>query len=137
VREQRSLAPDRPLFIYFAPGATHAPHLEPDEWRNKYRDQFDAGWDVRREQTFARLKELGVVPPNAELTARPAEIPAWDDMPAVLVPVLSRQMEIYAAFLEHADHRVGRVIDAIQDLGVLDDPLVSYKFVVPPRARGA
>ena len=125
-RQQRSLAPDRPFFMYFAPGATHAPHLVPDEWRNKYRGQFDAGWDVLREQTFARQKELGVVPPNAELTARPAEIPAWDDMPAVLKPVLARQMEIYAAFLEHADHHVGRLIDAIQDLGVLDDTLVYY-----------
>ena len=126
VRQQRSLAPDRPFFMYFAPGATHAPHLVPDGWRNKYRGQFDAGWDVLREQTFARQKELGVVPPDAELTARPAEIPAWDDMPAALKPVLARQMEIYAAFLEHADHHVGRLIDAIQDLGVLDDTLVYY-----------
>ncbi len=126
VRQQKSQAPDRPFFMYFAPGATHAPHLVPDEWRDKYRGQFDEGWDVLREQTFARQKELGVIPPEAELTARPAEIPAWDDMPAVLKPVLARQMEIYAAFLEHADHHVGRVIDAIADLGVLEDTLVYY-----------
>ena len=126
VRQQRSLAPDRPFFMYFAPGATHAPHLVPQEWLEKYRGQFDEGWDVLREQTFARQKELGVIPAEAELTARPAEIPAWDDMPAVLKPVLAKQMEIYAAFLEHADHHVGRVIDAVADLGVLDDTLIYY-----------
>jgi arylsulfatase A-like enzyme len=126
VRQQKSQAADRPFFMYFAPGATHAPHLVPDEWRDKYRGKFDAGWDVQREETFARQKELGVIPPETELTARPAEIPAWDDMPAVLKPVLARQMEIYAAFLEHADHHVGRVIDAVADLGVLEDTLVYY-----------
>ncbi len=126
VRQQKSLAPDKPFFLYFAPGATHAPHLVPDEWRDKYVGQFDAGWDVLREQTFARQKELGVIPADAELTARPDEIPAWDDMPEVLKPILARQMEIYAAFLEHADHHVGRVVDAIADLGELENTLVYY-----------
>jgi arylsulfatase A-like enzyme len=126
VRQQHSMAPDRPFFLYLAPGATHAPHLVPDEWREKYKGQFDAGWDVIREQTFARQKELGVIPPEAELTARPDEIPAWDEMPEILKPVLAVQMEIYAAFLEHADHHVGRVIDAIEDLGELDNTLVYY-----------
>jgi len=126
VRQQRSMASDRPFFLYFAPGATHAPHLVPVEWTEKYRGKFDQGWDAVREQTFARQKELGVIPPDAELTARPAEIPAWDDMSDVLKPVLARQMEIYAAFLEHADHHVGRLVDALEDLGVLDDTLVYY-----------
>jgi len=126
VRQQKSLAPDRPFFMYFAPGATHAPHLVPVEWLDRYRGQFDAGWDVLREQTFARQKELGVIPQDAELTPRPVEIPAWDDMPEALKPVLCRQMEVYAAFLEHADHHVGRVVDAVADLGLLDDTLVYY-----------
>jgi arylsulfatase A-like enzyme len=126
VRQQKSLAPERPFFLYLAPGATHAPHLVPDEWIDRYKGQFDAGWDVLREETFARQKELGVIPPEAELTARPEEIPAWDDMPEVLKPVLARQMEVYAAFLEHADHHVGRVIDTLEDLGVLDNTLVYY-----------
>src|SRR3954447_21437941 len=126
VRQQHSLAADRPFFLYFAPGATHAPHLVPEDWRDKYAGQFDQGWDALREETFTRQKELGVIPPEAELTQRPAEIPAWDDMPEVLKPILAKQMEIYAAFLEHADHHVGRVIDAVADLGLLEDTLVYY-----------
>ena len=98
----------------------------PKEWPDKYRGQFDDGWDVQRERTFARQKELGVIPGDAELTARHAEIPAWDDMPVELKPVLARQMEVYAGFLEHTDHHVGRVIDAIDDLGVMDDTIIYY-----------
>jgi arylsulfatase A-like enzyme len=107
-------------------GATHAPHHVPGEWGDKYRGHFDAGWDALREQTFARQKELGVIPPEAQLTARPAEIPAWDDMPANLRPILARQMEVYAGFLEHTDHHVGRLIDVLADLGILDDTLIYY-----------
>jgi arylsulfatase len=126
VREQRSLAPDRPFFLYFAPGATHAPHHVPPEWAEKYKGRFDQGWDSLREEMLARQKELGVVPPETELTPRPKEIPAWDEMPAELKPVLSRQMEIYAGFLEHVDHHVGRLVDTLEDLGVLEDTLVYY-----------
>ncbi|ETW21116.1 hypothetical protein MGAST_27975 [Mycobacterium gastri 'Wayne'] len=126
VRQQKALTPDKPFFMYFAPGATHAPHHVPKQWSDKYTGKFEEGWDVLREQIFARQKELGVIPENAELTKRHAEIPAWDDMPADLKPVLARQMEIYAGFLEQTDHEVGRVIDAIGDLGVLDDTLVFY-----------
>ena len=118
--------PDKPFFVYFAPGATHAPHHVPKEWADKYRGQFDDGWDVLRETTLARQKELGVVPTDTELTARHAEIPAWDDMPAELKPVLERQMEVYAGFLEHTDHHVGRLVDAIEDLGILDDTIIYY-----------
>jgi arylsulfatase len=126
VREQKSLMPDKPFFMYFAPGATHAPHHVTPEWSEKYKGQFDDGWDALRERTFARQKELGVIPEDAELTARHEEIPAWDDMPDDLKPVLARQMEIYAGFMEHTDHHVGRLIDAIDDLGVLGDTLVYY-----------
>lgn len=126
VRQQQSLTPDKPFFMYFAPGATHAPHHVPKQWAERYRGRFDQGWDVLREQTLARQKELGVVPPETELTARPAEIPAWADMPAELKPVLARQMEIYAGFLEHTDYHVGRLIDALGELGIADDTLVLY-----------
>jgi arylsulfatase A-like enzyme len=126
VRTQKALMPDRPFFMYFAPGATHAPHHVPKEWADKYKGKFDDGWDVQRERTFARQKELGVIPADADLTARHAEIVAWDDMPAELKPVLAREMEVYAGFLEHTDHHVGRLIDAIDDLGVLGDTLVYY-----------
>jgi arylsulfatase A-like enzyme len=126
VRQQKALAPDKPFFLYFAPGATHAPHHVPKEWSDKYKGKFDDGWDVLRDRILARQKELGVVPADAELTRRHDEIPAWDDMPAELKPVLSRQMEIYAGFFEQTDYEVGRVIDAIDDLGALDDTLIYY-----------
>jgi arylsulfatase len=126
IRQQKTLMPDKPFFAYFAPGATHAPHHVPEEWSAKYKGKFDQGWDRLREETLARQKELGVVPPDAELTARPEEIPAWDDIPDDLKPVLSRQMEVYAGFLEHTDHHVGRLVSALEDLGVLGDTLVYY-----------
>jgi arylsulfatase A-like enzyme len=126
VRQQQVLMPDKPFFMYWAPGAVHAPHHVPKEWSDKYRGKFDAGWDVARERILAKQKELGVVPANAELTRRHDEIPAWDDMPAELKPVLAREMEIYAGFLEQTDHELGRIVDTLQDLGVLDDTLIYY-----------
>ncbi len=126
VRRQKALAPDKPFLMYYAPGATHAPHHVPKEWSDKYQGKFDDGWDVLREHIFAKQKELGVIPSTAELTKRHKEIPAWDDMPAELKPVLARQMEIYAGFMEQTDHEVGRVVDAIDDLGVLGDTLIYY-----------
>jgi arylsulfatase len=126
VREQKALMPDKPFFMYFAPGATHAPHHVPAEWADRYAGAFDDGWDALRERIFARQKELGVIPQEAELTRRHDEIPAWDDMPEDLKPVLRRQMEVYAGFLEFTDHHVGRLVDALRDLEVLDDTLVYY-----------
>ena len=126
VRQQKSLMPDKPFFLYYAPGATHAPHHVPAEWSDRYKGRFDEGWDVLREQILERQKELGVVPPDCQLTDRPAEIPAWDDMPDELRHVLARQMEVYAGFLEHTDHHVGRLVDALEDLEILDDTLVFY-----------
>jgi arylsulfatase A-like enzyme len=124
VRSQKALMPDKPFFMYFAPGATHAPHHVPKEWIDRYKGSFAHGWDRQRELTFARQKELGVIPADADLTGRHAEIPAWDDMPEELKPILEREMEIYAGFLSHTDHHVGRLLDAIEQLGVLDDTLV-------------
>jgi arylsulfatase len=126
VHQQRSLMPDKPFFMYYAPGATHAPHHVPEEWANRYRGRFASGWDVLRTETFARQKALGVIPADAELTPRHEEIPAYDDMPAELKPVLERQMEVYAGFLEHTDHHIGRLLDVLEDMEVLDDTLVFY-----------
>ena len=126
VRQQKALAPDKPFFMYYVPGATHAPHHVPKQWSDKYKGKFDTGWDALRDNVFARQKELGVIPDDAELTKRHDEIPAWNDMPAALKPVLARQMEIYAGFMEQTDYEVGRVIDAIDDLGILDDTLIYY-----------
>ncbi|MDP9144792.1 MAG: arylsulfatase, partial [Actinomycetota bacterium] len=124
VRQQKALMADKPFFVYYAPGATHAPHHVPIEWSDKYKGKFDDGWDAQRERTFAKQKELGVIPADAELTARPAEIPAWDEMADDLKPVLARQMEVYAGFLEHTDHHVGRFLDALAELEILDDTLI-------------
>jgi arylsulfatase len=126
VRQQKALMSDKPFFVYFAPGATHAPHHVPKEWSNKYKGRFDRGWDAVREETLARQKELGVVPSDCELAPRHEEIPAWDDTPAELQPILARQMEVYAGFLEHTDHHVGRLVDTLEGLGVLDDTLIYY-----------
>jgi arylsulfatase len=124
IHEQKALSPDKPFFMYFAPGAVHAPHHVPKEWIADYAGRFDRGWDVEREEIFAKQKELGVVPSNAKLTPRHSEIPAWDAMPDDLKPVLRRQMEVYAAFLTHTDHHVGRILDELERLGQLADTLV-------------
>jgi arylsulfatase A-like enzyme len=124
IRQQKSLMADKPFFAYFAPGATHAPHHVPKEWADKYTGQFDDGWDACRERIFVRQKELGVIPADAQLTRRHAEIPAWEEMAEELKPVLRRQMEIYAGFLEFTDHHVGRLFDALEDLEVFENTLV-------------
>ena len=121
-RQQKALLPDKPFFMYFAPGATHAPHQVPQEWIEKYKGKFAHGWDRQREITFEQQKELGVIAADAVLTPRDAEIPAWEDMDPALRPVLEREMEVYAAFLEHTDHHVGRLLDSLGP--VLDDTLV-------------
>jgi arylsulfatase A-like enzyme len=126
VRQQKALMPDKPFFIYYAPGATHAPHHVPKQWIEKYKGKFDQGWDKLREETFARQKALGVIPADAVLTKRPDEIPAYDDMPEELKPILTREMETYAGFLEHTDYQIGRLIDALEDLEILDDTLIYY-----------
>ena len=124
IRQQKSLMPDKPFFTYFAPGATHAPHHVPKDFIARYKGKFDQGWDRLREETFARQKALGVIPPDCQLTERSPGIPAWDDISPDMKPVLCREMEIYAGFLEHVDHHVGRVLDALKDLEIMDDTLI-------------
>jgi len=124
--QQKALAPDKPFFIYFAPGATHAPHHVPKEWADKYKGKFDQGWDKLREEIFARQKQLGVIPADCQLTARHKEIPAWDEMPAAIKPVLCRQMEVYAGFMEYTDYQVGRIVESLEKLKILDDTLIYY-----------
>jgi arylsulfatase A-like enzyme len=126
IGQQQVLIPDKPFFVYFAPGAAHAPHHVPQEWADKYKGKFDQGWDKVREETFARQKALGVIPQDCQLTQRHKEIPAWDEMPAALKPVLIRQMEVYAGFLEYADYHVGRLVDGLKKLNLLDDTLIYY-----------
>jgi arylsulfatase A-like enzyme len=126
IGQQKALIPDKPFFVYFAPGATHAPHHVPKEWADKYKGKFDQGWDKLREEIFARQKKLGVIPQDSQLTPRHKEIPSWDEMPAALKPVLTRQMEVYAGFLEYADHHVGRLLDSLKRLNLLDDTVVYY-----------
>jgi arylsulfatase len=128
VRDQKAQAPDKPFFLYFAPGASHAPHHVPKEWSDRYRGKFDAGWDRYREETFERQKRLGIIPAEARLTPRPDALPAWDSLPPEQKKLYARQMEVYAGFTENADYQVGRVVDAIEDLGVGDDTLVVYIF---------
>ena len=117
---------DRPFFSYFSTGCSHAPHHVSEQWAEKYRGQFDQGWDRLREETFARQKEAGVVPADAELTPRDDAFPAWEDVPDKLKPFYARQMEVYAGYSENADHNVGRVIDAIEELGELDNTMVIW-----------
>ncbi len=126
IGQQKALAPDKPFFVYFAPGATHAPHHVPKEWADKYRGKFEGGWDKLREEIFTRQKKVGVIPADCDLTTRHREIPAWEEMPESLKPVLRRQMEVYAGFLEYTDHNVGRLFDALRKLHVFEDTLVYY-----------
>lgn len=126
VRFQHALTPDKPFFMYFATGATHAPHHAPAEFVAKYKGQFDQGWDKLREETLARQIKLGVVPEGTKLTARPPEIPAWDSLSADQKRLFIRQMETFAGFAEHTDHEIGRLLDAVRDMGVLDNTLVYY-----------
>ena len=126
IRAQKSLAPTRPFFVYYAPGASHAPLQAPAQWIEKFRGQFDMGWDRYREIVLDRQKKLGVVPQDTKLTPRPAEIPAWDSLTAAQKKVAARLMEVYAGFTAQSDHELGRVIDAIAATGQLDNTLILY-----------
>jgi len=128
IRLQKSVTPDRPFFIYYAPGATHAPHHVPKEWIDKFKGQFDRGWDVYREETYQRQLKLGVVPPDTKLTPRPVEIPAWDSLSPDEKRVAARLMEVFAAYTAQTDHEVGRVLDALEETGQLRNTLVFWEI---------
>ncbi|MBD2680988.1 MULTISPECIES: arylsulfatase [Nostoc] len=126
IRNQQSIAPDKPFFTYLATGATHAPHHAPKAWIDKYKGKFDQGWDKLREEIFARQKQLGVIPANAQLTPRPQELPAWDSLSVEQKKLSAHMAEVFAGFLAHTDYEIGRLIDAVAQLGELDNTLVIY-----------
>jgi arylsulfatase A-like enzyme len=123
---QKALSPNKPFFIYYAPGATHAPHHVPAEWRDKYKGKFDQGWDKVREETLERQKKLGVVPPNTKLGPKPKDIKDWDTLSADEKKLFTRQMETYAGFSEHTDNEIGRLYSALEDVGQADNTLFIY-----------
>jgi arylsulfatase len=126
IRSQQSLTPDKPFFTYFATGATHAPHHVPKEWIAKFKGKFDGGWDKYREETFARQKQMGIIPQDAKLANKPADIKDWDKLSADEKRLFARQMEVFAAFAAHTDNEIGRVVKAIEDIGDLDNTLIFY-----------
>ncbi|WP_091682916.1 arylsulfatase [Methylocapsa palsarum] len=126
VQSEKALTPDKPFFMYFAPGATHAPHHVPKEWIAKYKGQFDMGWDKLREQTLERQKKLGVVPSDAKLAPKPEAIKNWDALTADEKRLFARQMEVFAGFGEYADTEIGRLIATLKDLGQLDNTLIFF-----------
>ena len=126
MRMQHALAPNKPWLLYYATGTAHAPHHAPKEWIEKYKGQFDQGWDKVREETFARQKDLGIVPANTLLTERPSQIPAWDSLSPDQKRLYAHMMEVYAGALSHADFQIGRVIDAVRESGQLDNTMIIY-----------
>ena len=126
MRTQKAVNPDKPFFAYYTPGTAHAPHHAPQEWLDKFKGKFDHGWDRQREMTYAKQKEIGVIPPDAVLNPTPADYRRWDDLSPDMKRVCARQMECYAAALSHCDFQVGRVVDAIDEMGELDNTLIIY-----------
>jgi arylsulfatase A-like enzyme len=126
MRSVNSLTPDRPFFIYFAPGATHAPHHVPKEWIAKYKGKFDQGWDKLREETLARQIKLGVVPTGTKLAPKPADIKDWNKLGADEKKLFSRQMEVFAAFAAQTDYEIGRLVKAVEEMGQMDNTLIFY-----------
>lgn len=126
VREMKSIAPDKPYFLYVAPGATHAPHQVPKEWIDKFKGKFDEGWDKYREQTLERQKKLGVVPPGTKLTVRSKGLPAWDTLNADQKRLYAHMMEVFAAYGAECDYEMGRIVDAVKQLPDADNTMIIY-----------
>jgi arylsulfatase len=126
VRYQKALAPDKPFFMYYAPGATHAPHHVPKAWAEKYKGKFDQGWDKIREMTLERQIKLGIVPAGTKLAPKPTDIKDWEKLSADEKKLFTRQMEVYAGFAEQTDYEVGRLISTIKELGVLDNTIIIF-----------
>ena len=128
MRKHRAFAPDKPFFMYWAPGAAHGPHHVSRAWADKYKGKFDDGWDALRERTFKRQKELGWIPADTKLTPRAESMVSWDSIPASERPFQLRLMEVYAGFVEHVDVQVGKVVDELERLGIRDNTIVIYIF---------
>ncbi len=126
VKRISAIDPDKPFFVYYVPGATHAPHHPKPEWIDRFKGKFDTGWNALRDQIFANQKKLGVIPRDAQLTPWPKELPNWETLPPEDKKLFARQAEVYAAFLAYTDDEIGRVVQAVQDMGKLDDTLVIY-----------
>jgi arylsulfatase A-like enzyme len=126
ILQQKALAPDRPLFMYYAPGATHAPLQAPQAWIDQFKGKFGMGWDEYRKLVFERQKKLGVIPPETQLTPRPVELPAWDSLSADQKKVAARLMEVFGGFMAQTDHEIGRVVDAFRHTGQLDNTMIIY-----------
>lgn len=128
LQAQQNFAPDKPFFMYWAPGAVHGPHQVNAEWADKYKGKFDGGWDVYREQTFARQKELGFIPADTKMTPRPATLPTWDSLTDAEKQYQARLMEVFAGFMEQADTQAGKVIDELEREGKRENTLIFYVF---------
>jgi arylsulfatase len=126
IQAQHSLTPDKPFYVYFSTGACHAPHHVPKGWADKYKGKFNEGWDKLREEIFAKQKQMGIVPRDAQLTARPKEIPEWDTLNADQKRLLARQMEVFAGFAEQTDYEVGRLVQSLEEMGALNNTLFIY-----------
>lgn len=126
LKKHQAFSPDKPFFMYWAPGAVHGPHHVAAEWADKYKGKFNDGWDQYRERVFARQKELGWIPPSAKLTPRDETLPAWESIPAAERAFQIRLMEIYAGFVEHTDHQVGRLVDGLEQMGLRENTIVFY-----------
>ena len=126
VKAQQSMTPDKPFFVYYATGATHAPHHVPKEWADKYKGQYDKGWDAVRAETLERQKKLGVVPADTQLAPRPKDLKAWDSLPADQRRLFARQAEVFSGFLEQTDSEIGRFAKALEDIGEMDNTLFIY-----------
>ena len=126
MKAQQSMTPDKPFYMYFATGAVHAPHHVPKEWADKYKGKFDKGWDQIRTDTVAKQKEMGIIPETTELADRPEDLSAWEDLPEDHRALFARQAEVFAGFMEHTDVNVGRLVDAVEDIGELDNTIIIY-----------
>ena len=124
IADSKQIDPDKPFYLHLCFGATHAPHHAPKEWADKYAGKFDQGWDAYREQTFARQKELGIAPADAELSRHDPDVPDWGSVPEPARKLYARMMEVFAGFLSHTDHHLGRLLDFLQERGELDNTIV-------------
>lgn len=124
IADSKQVAPDKPFFMYFCPGAAHAPHHVPKEWADKYKGRFDDGWEKLRDKTFARQKQMGILPADAQLSRHDPDVPHWDPLSADEKRLYARMMEVFAGFVTHADHHIGRLIEFLKTLGELENTMV-------------